>query len=214
MGQIVAGLIPAHRMLEFTAQVSDDFRRRLPKGFWEQIMMAFPGGRDYINQPMDKWAAKLAQDDASLEWLKFLSGINLKVVDKADAKEAMAEAVARAAEHEIKDSERLAVYSRISGLPPETIAPHLARIRQAETTAQINYRKIERTVFGAALLRGLDAFDPAQATAVGKIKDKVGREVVTHGLGMRNQTQANKGLRFAAGAAWINQNLVKKERQP
>lgn len=209
VGQIVAGLIPAHRLLEFTASVSDDFRRRVPQGFWEQVMMAFPGGRDYIRQPMDKWAAKLAQDDASVEWLKFLSGINLKVVDKADAKEALAEAVARAAEHNIKDSERLAVYSRLSGLTPDEIKPHLPTIRKMETTAETNYRQIERTVFGAALLHGLDAFDPAQAHAIGKIKEKVGHEVVTQGLGMRNQHQALKGLRFAAGAAWINQNLRK-----
>lgn|GEM_PF-5312021 len=207
LGRLLSELIPAHRMVEFLAAVNDDFRKRAPKGFWEQIMLKFPGAREYLHQPDDKWAGKLAQEERGAEWLKFLAGVNLRTVDVASAKEATSEAVVRASERGLKDSQRLAFYSTRTGLAPEVLEPHLAKIRQAETNGLLLYRQVERTFFGQALKAGVNVLDPGQASAVNQAKRKVGREVVTHGLGARTQAQADQGARLLFGLTWINQNL-------
>ncbi|MCA1988713.1 MAG: hypothetical protein LDL07_06140, partial [Desulfarculus sp.] len=207
LGRLVSELIPAHRMVEFLAAVNDDFRKRAPKGFWEQIMLKFPGAREYLHQPMDKWAGRLAQEERGAEWLKFLAGVNLRTVDVASAKEATSEAVARASERGLKDSQRLAFYSAQTGLAPEVLEPHLDKIRQAETNGLLFYRQVERTIFGQALKAGVNVLEPGQASAVNQAKSKVGREVVTHGLGARTQAQAYQGVRLLSGLAWINQTL-------
>jgi hypothetical protein len=213
IGELVSGLIPAHRVVEFVAKVNDDFKRRLPRGFWEEILVKFPGGREFIHQPMDKWNRKLAQDDRLEEWLKFLSGVNLKTVDVAAAKEAMSEAVARASDRGMDDDTRLTIYTRWSGLEPEKIEPYLKKIKQAEGNAMLAYRKVEHNVFYQALIRGLEAMDPVGAAEITDLKRRAGREVVTHGFkgaGLRNQADVRQALRIVAGLDWIREHLNKE----
>lgn len=210
LGELVSGLVPAHRMVEFVAKVNDDFKRRLPKGFWEEILVKFPGGREFIHQPMDRWNRKLAQDNRLEEWLKFLSGVNLKTVDVAAAKEAMSEAVARASERGMNDGTKLNLYAHLTGLTPKQLEPHLKKIKQAEDNATLAYREVEHNVFWKASQNGLEAMDPVKAAEITDLKRRIGRAVVTHGFrgaGLRNQADVRQTLRFLAGKKWIEEHL-------
>lgn len=207
LGELVSGYVPAHRMLEFVAKVNDEFRKRSPRGFWENMLGKFPGGRKFIHQPVDKWNRELGKQDRFEEWLKFLSGINLKTVDVVSAKEALSEAVTRASDRGMKDSVRLDYYQRYSGLALHELEPWLDKIKAAEKAAVLKYREMESKVFYAAVLKGLDAMDPDQAAGITQLKRKVGREAVTQGLGMKNQNNARQALRIMAGMDWIETHL-------
>lgn len=215
LGQVVSGLIPAHRVLEYVSGEMDGFRKRQPKGFMEQVQMAMPGGRDMIFQPEDRGAGQPAKGEATDERLKFWTGVNPTRVDVSDAERTLVAAQRRASEYNIKDSQRLAVYSQLTGLTPEEIKPHLPKIRQAETAALMAQHRVQRAIYDRLRQLGkTDPNNPLWATMADKMMEQVSGRVVTQGLGLRNQHQAMMAQRFEAGAAWINQNLAEKERQP
>jgi hypothetical protein len=207
VGEFLSGFIPAHRMVEFTARVTDDFRKRAPKGFLDHLLTKIPGMRHMVRQPVDKWAVELGKQDAAEEWLKFLSGINLKTVDVTAAKEAVSEAVVRASDTAIDDDMRLRIYSRYSGLPMETIKNYLEKIKHAERAGLLKQREAEQTVFYKALQAGFDYMDPMQATHLDKFKRKMGGKVLAHSLGANQVNDARVAARLISGLSWIRQNL-------
>ena len=206
-GEMLSGFIPAHRMVEFIARVTDEFRKRSPKGFLEKIMVKIPGLRHLVHQPVDKWAVQLAQQNAGEEWLKFLSGINLKTVDVVGAKEAVNEAVMRASDQLLKDEQRIIIYSRHSGLPAETIKDNLDRIKRAEAGGLLKQREAEQQIFYQALNAGMDVLDPGQAEAITKFKRKIGGKALAQSMGLYRTNQARAAARLIAGLGWIQENL-------
>jgi len=217
-GKLAASLIPLNRVLEYYAKANDidpatgRIPLRRPVGFMEQIQKIIPGLRQNLHQPIDPYTGQPVTLDPTEELLKFWTGINLRTLDVAREKRAIAEAVLRWSDRFMNDAALVEFYARRHpDVPVEKLQAALPKIRRAgHDYLRSQFKTIGHEVFRRWLVAGGDIHNPAEVEQMAELARRVGNARVRSLVRLRNLMTAGQLLRLAAGDAWVRQHLENK----